>query len=368
VTDDLDRRLRAVLVRVAEPGDGQLGEMLASYGPQDTLRRIRAGESLPAWLRARLSAVAADHEWERGCATGARFICPGDPEWPTQLDDLGVTAPIGLWVRGETDLRLSLLRSVSIVGARAATGYGLDVTAELAVGVAEREVTVVSGGAMGIDAAAHRGALAAEGTTIAVLACGVDVAYPRGHHTLLERIAVEGCLVSEVAPGTPPARRRFLVRNRLIAALTPGTVIVEAAFRSGALTTARRAEDLGRVVMAVPGPVTSAMSAGVHELMRTRNAVVVTRADEVVEAIGRIGDDLAPVQRGSETVLDTISDGALAVLDAIPARRPGALDELAQLTGQPAGAVHAALGHLSARGLVERVDGGWRVVRGGRSR
>jgi len=204
------------------------------------------------------------------------------------------------------------------------------------------------------------------GTTIGVLACGVDVPYPRAHEALLERIAAEGCLVSEVAPGTPPARRRFLVRNRLIAALSRGTVVVEAALRSGSLTTARHADDLGRVVMAVPGPVTSAASAGAHQLMRDRNAVVVTRAAEIVEAVGHIGADLAPVQRGPETELDGLSAAALEVFDALPARRPAALAELAQSTGLPADTVHAQLGGLSVRGLVERVDGGWRVSRGAR--
>jgi DNA processing protein len=365
---DAERRARAALVRIAEPGDPRLGELLASRGGEETIQQIRSDRVPQPWLRVRLSGIDADGELDRGLATGARFLCPGDSEWPSQLDDLGPTAPIGLWVRGELDLRLALLRSISIVGARTATSYGLAVTAELAVGVAERDLTVVSGGAFGIDAAAHRGALAVGGTTLGVLACGVDVPYPRAHESLLDRIAVEGCLLSEVAPGAPPARRRFLVRNRLIAALTRGTVVVEAGLRSGSLTTARRAEDLGRVVMGVPGPVTSTMSEGVHALLRAGGAVLVTRAAEAVEAVGHIGEDLASVQRGEETPLDSLPPEALEVFEALPARRPAALAELAATTGQPSNAVHAALGELSARGLVERVDGGWRVMRHRRTR
>jgi DNA processing protein len=366
MTSDPDRRARAALMRAAEPGDRQLGGLLTSYGPQETLARARAGEGVPAWLRVRLSGIDTEAELDRGDSAGARFVCPGDPHWPTQLDDLGSAAPIGLWIRGETDVRVAMLRSVSIVGARAATAYGLDVTEELAVGVAERDVTVVSGAAFGIDTAAHRGTLAVGGTTVAVLACGVDVPYPRAHEALLERIADEGCLISEVAPGTPPARRRFLVRNRVIAALTRGTVVVEAALRSGSLTTARCADDLGRVVMGVPGPVTSAASAGVHQLMRSGNAVLVTRAAEIIEVVGHMGRDLAPAQRGPATVLDGLCAEAFEVFDALPARRPAALAELAKSTGLPSDSVHAQLGDLSVRGLVERVDGGWRISRGSR--
>ena len=153
-------------------------------------------------------------------------------------------------------------RSVAIVGSRASTAYGEHVAGELGHQLAERGWTVVSGGAFGIDAAAHRGALAAEAPTVAVLACGVDRPYPAAHGALLHRIAETGLLVSEWPPGAAPHRHRFLVRNRLIAALTRGTVVVEAAARSGAQATARRARKLGRQVLVVPGPVTSAMSVG----------------------------------------------------------------------------------------------------------
>ncbi|HLZ36978.1 MAG TPA: DNA-processing protein DprA [Mycobacteriales bacterium] len=183
---------------------------------------------------------------------GGRFVCPGDAEWPSQLDDLHATRPFGLWLRGGSHLRLVAVRSVAVVGARAATAYGEHVSGELAADLADAGWAVVSGGAFGVDAASHRGALAAGGATVAVLASGIDVPYPRGHDTLFDRIAHEGLLVTDWPPGAAPARLRFLVRKRVIAALTRGTVVVEAAARSGALNTARHARELGRLVMAGP--------------------------------------------------------------------------------------------------------------------
>ena len=204
---------------------------------------------------------------------------PGDEEWPGQLDDLGDSRPIGLWVRGTANLRLWALRSVAVVGARACTEYGAHLATTLGAALAERGWTVASGAAYGVDGAAHRGALAADGPTLAVLASGVDHAYPRGHTELLARIAEQGLLVAELPPGAHPTRSRFIQRNRVIAALTRGTVVVEAELRSGSLVTARRALALGRYTMGVPGPVTSGLSAGVHQLLRSEG-VLVTDADE----------------------------------------------------------------------------------------
>ena len=220
--------------------------------------------------------------WQRD---GIRLVCPGDPEWPSQLDVLGDGRPWGLWVRGQVDLRFACLRSVSIVGTRAATAYGIHVTTELAAALAERGWTVVSGGAFGIDSQAHRGALAAEGVTVAVLPSGLDVPYPRSHHELFEAIAAQGALVSEQPPGRTPTRPGFLVRNRLIAALSRGTVLVEAALRSGALNTARHARDQNRPLMAVPGPVTSLASAGCHLAIRDWGAVCVTGVHDVLACL-----------------------------------------------------------------------------------
>jgi DNA processing protein len=241
-------------------------------------------------------------------------------------------------------------QAVAVVGARASTSYGAHVAAELGAGLADRGCTVVSGAAIGIDGAAHRGALGVEGATVAVLACGVDRVYPASHELLLERIAASGLVVSEYPPGGVPGRHRFLVRNRLIAGLAAGTVVVEAGLRSGAQRTASDALSLGRQVMAVPGPVTSAMSVGCHRLVRD-GALLVTR----------IGSCLAgppDAARGRPT--DGLDTPAALVHDALPAR--GARDTrwLALESGMPIGAVRIALVALERRGLVEHCEGRWR--------
>src|ERR1700678_3656364 len=278
---------RAALTYLAEPGDPALGALLGICEPQEVLAAIRAdmvpgtgpgcGDSpasraalaraLGRW-RVRLPELPSEADIAGACRDGVRLICPGDPEWPDGLDQLGQARPYALWLRGNADLRFSCQRSVSMVGSRAATGYGAHVAGEIAADLGERGWVVVSGGAYGIDAAAHRGALATGALTVAVLACGVDYPYPAGHADLFADIATHGLVISEWPPGRQPAPLRFLVRNRTIAALTRGTVIVEAGERSGALNTARHAAQLGRPLMAVPGPVTSAQSAGCHRILR----------------------------------------------------------------------------------------------------
>jgi len=214
---EAERLARAHLSRIVEPGDERVGALLDRHSAQETLARLLAG---PAGEGCRARAVGTDPvaDLTHAHALGARLICPGEPEWPTQLDDLGLARPIGLWVRGSASLRLLALRSVAVVGARACTAYGTRVAADLAAQLADAAWVVVSGGAYGIDAAAHRGALAATGVTIGVLACGVDQCYPRGHGTLLDRIAEQGLLVSELPLGAHPNKPRFLLRNRVIAA------------------------------------------------------------------------------------------------------------------------------------------------------
>lgn len=366
MTPDEERLARAALLRIAECGDRELGELVATFGPGATLAGIRQGtvdaRGLPAW-QARLPLVRPEQDLEAAERIGARLICPGESEWPSQLDDLDCESPLGLYVRGPDDLRLAAVRSVAVVGARAATSYGNHVAGELAAGVAERGWTVVSGGAFGIDAAAHRGALAVGGSTVSVLASGLDITYPRGHEPLLDRIAEEGWLVSEVPPGVAPSRFRFLVRNRLIAALTRGTVVVEAARRSGSLRTAKNANDLGRVLMGVPGPITSGLSAGVHHLLRTMGGVLVTSPAEIVDAVGLIGEDLAPATQGPRRKTDGLSAEALRVFEALPAKGPAPVERLAVTAGLPATRTLAELGGLALSGLVERVDGGWRLSR-----
>jgi DNA processing protein len=289
----------ATLTYLAEPADPVLGALLRVLAPDRVLAYIRSGimpagaadvvddaqaarlrPVLARW-RAQLPAIPSDAGLTAHASRGIALVCPGDPGWPPQLDDLGPARPYALWVRGTADLRSCCARSVAIIGARAATAYGAHVSAEIAAALGASGWTVVSGGAYGIDAAAHDGALAAEGLTIAVLACGPDIAYPREHRSLLADIAAHGAVISEWPPGTSPAWRRFLFRNRVIAALACGTVVVEAAARSGTLATARHASDLSRPLMAVPGPVTSATSVGCHALLREQRAACVTSAADV---------------------------------------------------------------------------------------
>ncbi len=267
--------------------------------------------------------------------------------------------PIALWIRGPGALGDLCDQAAAIVGARAATGYGLHMAGELGAGLAAAGFTVVSGAAIGVDGAAHRGALAAGGPTIAVLACGVDRSYPAAHEALLERIAATGLVLSEYPPGSVPARHRFLVRNRLIAGLAGGTVVVEAGLRSGARRTAADARALGRPVMAVPGPVTSGRSAGCHRMIRD-GAVLVTRVEEVLEEVGRIGQHLAeePVAEGTRPT-DGLSALAVLVHDALPPRAAQGVAWLATEAGVPPNAVRAALDELVSRELVEHVGGRW---------
>jgi DNA processing protein len=305
-TVDRQRVARALLTYMAEPGDPVLAAWLEVATPADAIDSITAGRLplLPAmgpgslgdlqaekvehafgiW-RQRLGDLPGQLDLDEFGRAGIRLVCPGEDEWPTQLDTLGVTRPYALWLRGEADLRYCCLQSVSIVGARASSGYGEHVGTEMAAALAERGWTVVSGGAYGIDGCAHRGALAADGVTVAVLACGVDHAYPPGHYELLTSIAAQGVLVSEWPPGRVPNKLRFLIRNRVIGALTRGTVVVEAGQRSGALSTARHARDLRRPLMAVPGPVTSEVSAGCHRIIREWGAVCVTSAHDVIDLL-----------------------------------------------------------------------------------
>ncbi|NUP53682.1 MAG: DNA-protecting protein DprA [Catenulispora sp.] len=383
-----DRRARLVLHHAAEPGDPLLCRLVARFGAPTVASALLAGSAadlLPAddeesatdrasladrahTLQTRCYRADPDADLAVAAKSGARYLIPADPEWPPALDDLGDTMPLGLWLRGDLDLVSATTRSVSIVGARIATGYGMHVAGELAAGLAERGWSVVSGAARGIDGAAHRGALAARGITAAVLACGIDLVYPAGHEALIGAIAADGLVVSELPPGTSVSRFRFLDRNRLIAALGRGTVVVEAAARSGSLVTARLADELGRPVLAVPGPVTSEASEGTHQLIRD-GALLVTRAPEVIEQLGDLGTDLAepaPWDRSaSRRPRDALDPVAARVLDALPPEGRDALDtvEAALAAGLEPRVVHAALGRLSASGWVTRDERGWSALR-----
>ncbi|SDO63736.1 DNA-processing protein DprA [Geodermatophilus sp. DSM 45219] len=381
------RRARAWLSRAAEPGSVAFWRFVADTGPVEAVRRLRSGRASDA-VRA-LAGVRAEQDASledllRAERCGARLLVPEDDEWPASLlhcltvatseepDDprhqskraIAPVPPLGLWVRGPARLDEVADRSVAVVGARASTAYGEHVAAELGHQLGERGWTVVSGGAFGIDAAAHRGALAADAPTVAVLACGVDRVYPAAHGALFHRIAEAGLLVSEWPPGAAPLKHRFLVRNRIIAALTRGTVVVEAAARSGAQATARRAQKLGRQVMVVPGPVTSAMSVGCHELLRDAELGVVLVADatHVVEAVGRLGEDLADPPERPTIPRDGLSDVAVRVLDACPVRTGVSPERLARVAGCHVLDVLRVLPVLELADLVERTEAGWRLA------
>jgi len=360
---------RVFLTRVIEPGDEVAGRWVREFGVDEVARRLRAGaEALPGVSHKRWAGLLAragraqprlDLAAAREC--GVRFVGPGDAEWPGQLHDLGDARPLGLWVRGLPNLRMWALRSVAVVGARACTEYGAHMAATLAAGLAERGWVVVSGGAYGIDGAAHRGALGAGGATVAVLACGVDRPYPRGHAQLITRIAEQGLVVGELPPGEHPTPSRFVLRNRVIAALTRGTVVVEAAYRSGSLVTARVAQRMGRHTMGVPGPATSGRSAGVHELLR-QDAVLVTDAAEVVELVGDMGE-LAPDRRGPVLPRDLLDAAARRVLAALPGRGAATADEIARGAQTTPDDAIARLYELRALGYVERHGDGWKLTR-----
>lgn len=361
---------RAYLSRVAEPPAPALAGFVTELGPIVAADRIRRGEVPEPVARETGSRRLVDRaraDLAAAADAGARLLVPEHEEWPHGLFEAfeacgmpELVPPVALWVRGPARLAVVCEQAVAIVGARAATGYGIHVAAEFAAGIAGRGFAVVSGAAVGIDGAAHRGALAAEGPTVAVLACGVDRSYPAAHEVLLRRVADCGLVVSEYPPGSVPGRHRFLVRNRLIAGLAAGTVVVEAGLRSGAQRTANDAASLGRILMAVPGAVTSMLSAGCHRLIRD-GALLVTRPEEVLEAVGRIGSHLAeePVA-GNDRLTDGLGPVGALVHDALPARAARETRWLAMEAGVPIGAVRTALVDLERRGLVEQREGRWR--------
>src|SRR5581483_784016 len=273
--------------------------------------------------------------------------------------------PHAIWVRGTRPLDELANRCVAIIGARACTDYGAHMAAELGFGLASRGWTVISGGAYGIDAAAHRGALAAHGHTVAVMACGLDRPYPASNTGLFDRIAREGLVISEWPPGTDPHRHRFLIRNRVIAALGRGTVLVEAALRSGARFTLRRTRQLGRIAMAVPGPATSAASTGCHEELRRDGddrVRLVTRVRDVLDEIGVVGDDLAEIEHGPQRPHDDLTATELQLVDASPQRGSLSVEEIAARAGVGLLDAMATLPSLVLRGHLREFDDGTYAV------
>ncbi len=278
-----DERLgRVAISMLNSPGDERIGQAIGERGVIGAIEYWRAGQG-PSVICARINSTLerAEATLAQAIAAGFAFIAPGDSQWPAQLSDLDTQMPVGLWIRGAHDLAQLCAQSVAVVGARACTAYGERIASELGTMAADADQCVVSGAAFGIDAAAHRGALAAQGFTVAILACGVDVAYPAAHKGLLDRIAGEGLLVSELPLGALARKQHFLIRNRLIAALGQQTVVVEAALRSGSLSTANWANALGRTVWGIPGPITSASSAGVHREIASGQANLAMDLDSI---------------------------------------------------------------------------------------
>lgn len=358
------------LACVVEPGDPKLKALLAEYSPVEVWESLQRSEADTAWTR-RTRALQLRPIRLLTRKYGLRFIVPGDEEWPAPLDALGLCepvqdscgVPVGLWVRGEQSLATLSARAVALVGSRASTAYGDRVAAELAASLVVEGVTVVSGGAFGIDAAAHRGALAEGGPTVSVMAGGLDEFYPRAHSSLLAQVAEHGALVAEVPPGEHPTRRRFLTRNRLIAALSLGTVVVEAGLRSGARNTVTWASACGRPVMAVPGPIGNATSATPHRLIRQGEATLVSSPIEVLELVSPAGECL-PEHASQPRLLDLLDADQRAVYEALPSRGSRDTGDLALRAGLGMRETLMALNGLCDAGLARSCeDGGWRLGR-----
>jgi len=363
-----DRLARVVLSCGVEPGDGRTSSLVRQIGAVKTLQDSLVPKP-GSGLAERLAEVDPVRQLEQAARCGIRFLVPDDPEWPPGLDDLDDTitdegvggTPPGLWVRGPMPLT-ELATSVAVVGSRAASVYGVEVARSLCDHLATAAVPVVSGGAIGIDFVAHDATLTAGGATVAVLACGADRVYPAQNRLLLNHLATEFAVVSEQPPGSAPTRPRFLARNRLIAALTRGTVVVEAALRSGALNTAGWADDLHRPVMCVPGPVTSYTSHGVNNWVRQGRGTVVSHGSEVLELIGRAGEHLVEEARGDERPRDRLTRVERQVLEWVPVASPARVDSIARLCSLHIRETESTLQRLLGKRFVRFEKGGWRLA------
>ncbi len=375
---DSERLARVALNALAEPGDLRFARLCAQIGPERLHQLLAADQDLDgvrSQAAERLRGLEPELILEQAARVGIRFVVPGDQEWPDGLDDLDhveplnrmAGAPLGLWVKGPADLGEVLRGSVAVVGSRSATTYGAQVAGDLSAHLAEAGTTVVSGAAYGIDQAAHRGALAVRGVTVAVLACGADRAYPPGHKALLDYVAETGAVVSDLRPGCAPSRHRFLARNRLIAAMTRGTVVVEAAVRSGALNTASWAQRMQRTVMGVPGPVTSAPSEGVHELIRSGAASLVARGEHVRELLAPVGEQTWNPPRAEDTPFDLLDDTDRRVFEALPVGSAATSRSLARIAGLSVETTTASLRRLAVERWVRPEGQRWRRVPGPRT-
>lgn len=359
------------LVRDALSGQKQGGPDLlyaASPNPDDTEANAEAGAELEQALdlglarwRPRLNSGEVIRSLQQAARMQARLLLATDELWPSALDDLEHHAPLALWWRGVPGALAALPNSIALVGARAATGYGEHIAMEASAGLVDRGFAIVSGAAYGIDGMAHRAALASDGNTVAFLAGGVDRFYPSGHDSLLTRIVASGAVVSELPCGAAPTKWRFLQRNRLIAAASAATVVLEAGWRSGSLNTAGHAAALGRPLGAVPGPITSPTSSGCHRLIREFAAVCVTNPTEMAELVGersiQVPLDFSDTDSGPGPSPRTSDQ--IRVFDALSARSPRTVADLSRRAGLSNAAVRGALGGLDLDGAAQEREAGW---------
>lgn len=369
---DTQRLARAALTFICEPGDARLAERVQEVGAHQVVCELRDLGPSSAWSR-RALAVDAGELARAAQHHNIRFVIPSDEDWPVGLSDLancddvsGMRGePFGLWLRGPGSLQELTHHSIAIVGSRAATSYGVKVASEMAASLTQPEMggwTILSGGAYGIDAAAHRGAMSGGGT-VGVYAGGLHESYPKLNSGLFDRMVREHLVVSEVPPGMHPTRMGFLARNRLIAALCQAVVVVESAARSGALNTASWADTLGRAVLAVPGPVTSALSVGTHRLIRDGRAQLVADADDVAAIMTPIGQGPDLVDYGTSRPWDHMEPVLRRVHEALPGRGTKSVGQIATLAGLDTGECLAALAELELIGLaIQNDDQRWRAV------
>lgn len=279
-----DLMARVLLAKYAPPADEKIGALVSEYGSVAALDRLMCDskKSISSKLRNANFHLEFEQILTATESVGSKIISPESLNWPNALSDLDFTMPYCLWTKGDETALLEVATACAVVGARAASSYGERIATELGAALGEWDLLSISGGAFGIDAALHRGSLAAGGRTIAVLACGIDLAYPTAHSGLFNQISKTGLIITEAPPGSLPLKQKFLTRNRLIAALSNQVVVVEAALRSGSLSTANWANELGRTVWGVPGLITSATSAGVHAGIRAGNMKLLMEVSDVL--------------------------------------------------------------------------------------
>lgn len=365
---DEERRARAALTFICQPGDPSLVGRVSDLGAAELLAQLRSGRGTPSQV-ARARAVSVQALCDQADRYQLRLVIPGDDEWPPATSDLNFVEPVGgmsgapvaLWAKGPGHLAEYTDAAVAIVGARAATAYGENVAVDLAADLSA-DWPVISGLAYGVDAAAHRGAIAAGGHTVAIFAGGLDECYPRGNSAIFEELVHHHLAISEVPPGIRPTRAGFLARNRLIAALSLGTIVVEAGARSGARNTVHWAAMLSRVTMAVPGPITSAMSVTPHRLIRDGEAALVTDAADVRAMLAPLGKGPTLPIRGPARVLDDLAPNLLRAREAVPGRGSCTTAEIALRAGMAYGDCLAALVELQLLHLVaEEGADRWRL-------